>query len=57
MNIAQVKGGINGTVIIDEIDVASLRDHKASYSIAKIVKKDKSNDIDEYKPLPAGYND
>ena len=28
MNIARVKGGVNGTVIIDEIDVEALRKHK-----------------------------
>jgi len=43
-NIARVKGGINGTVIIDEIDVEALRKH--------INSPDKD---DGFKPLPAGY--
>lgn len=44
MNIARVKGGINGTVIIDEIDVDALRKHINSLSTD-----------DDFKPLPAGY--
>ncbi|WP_078766843.1 hypothetical protein [Eubacterium uniforme] len=44
MNIARVKGGINGTVIIDEIDVAGLRKH---------IKSPSKNG--GFKPLPAGY--
>lgn len=44
MNIARVKGGINGTVIVDEIDVDALRKHIKSPS-----------DEDDFKPLPAGY--
>lgn len=44
MNIARVKGGVNGTVIIDEIDVSALRKHKVA------PKGD-----DGFKPLPAGY--
>lgn len=44
MNIARVKGGVNATVIIDEIDVAALRKHK--------IKPDPD---DGYKPLPAGF--
>ena len=44
MNIARVKGGINGNVIIGEIDVDALRKYK---------KKPCKNS--EFKPLPAGY--
>ncbi len=44
MNIARVKGGINGTVIVDEIDVEALRNHINS-----------PRDDDDFKPLPAGY--
>lgn len=44
MNIARVKGGVNATVIIDEIDVAALRKHKI-----------KPDPADDYKPLPAGF--
>ena len=45
MNIARVKGGINGTVIIDEVDVIALRKHK-----------DSPAEESEFKPLPAGYS-
>ncbi len=44
MNIAQVKGGINGLVIIDEIDVNALRKHKSMPNVN-----------DDFKPLTAGY--
>ena len=57
MNIAQVKGGVNGTVIIDEIDVEALRIHKLKRPSPKRKGKNQSQDIEEFKPLPAGYND
>lgn len=57
MNIAQVKGGLNGTVIIDEIDIEALRKHKVNSPYRKRKKKNESNNLDEFKPLPAGYND
>ena len=44
MNIARVKGGINVLVIIDEIDVNTLRKHKSMPNVN-----------DDFKPLTAGY--
>ena len=44
MNIARVKGGINGLAIIDEIDVNALREHKSMPNVN-----------DDFKTLAAGY--
>lgn len=42
MNIARIKGGINGAVIIDDIDIHALRNHK-------------NHPGSDFKPLPGGY--
>ena len=46
MNILRVKGGINATVLIGEIDIRELRRHQ----------KNMSGGSDIYKPLPAGWD-
>lgn len=46
MNILRVKGGINATVLIGEIDIQELRRHQ----------KNMSGGSDKYKPLPAGWD-
>ena len=48
MNILKVKGGINASVLIGEIDIQELRKHQKN-------KKDAS-DKGVYKPLPAGWD-
>lgn len=51
MDIARIKGGVNGTVVIGDIDVGLLRDHKMNSS----PDKDKRLPKKGFKPLPAGY--
>lgn len=43
MNVARVKGGKNGLVIIDDVDISKLRRHH-------------KNGKEDFKPLPAGWN-
>ena len=46
MNILKVKGGINASVLIGEIDIKELRKHQ----------KNNASDNSVYKPLPAGWD-
>lgn len=46
MNILKVKGGINASVLIGEVDIQELRNHQNGKGIGKAV----------YKPLPAGWD-
>jgi len=46
MNILRVKGGINASVLIGEIDIQELRKHQ----------KSNAPDTNGYKPLPAGWD-
>lgn len=48
MNILKVKGGINASVLIGEVDIRNLRKHQR--------KENDKNDLDIFKPLPAGWN-
>lgn len=48
MNILKIKGGINASVLISEIDIQELRKHQKNNSII--------SDKSVYKPLPAGWN-
>jgi hypothetical protein len=48
MNILKVKGGINASVLIGEIDIQELRKHQR--------KKNDDSDKNIYKPLPAGWD-
>lgn len=48
MNILKVKGGINASVLIGEIDIQELRVHQKN--------KNDISDKSVYKPLPAGWD-
>lgn len=48
MNILKVKGGINASVLIGEIDIQELRKHQKN--------KKGASDKGVYKPLPAGWD-
>jgi hypothetical protein len=48
MNILKVKGGINASVLIGEIDIQELRKHQKN----QIEASNKG----VYKPLPAGWD-
>lgn len=51
MDVARIKGGVNGTVVIGDIDVGSLRTHKKKRSH----NRDASLPKKGFKPLSAGY--
>lgn len=48
MNILKVKGGINASVLIGEVDIQELRKHQKN--------KNNASDKSVYKPLPAGWD-
>lgn len=48
MNVLRVKGGINASVLIGEIDIQELRKHQKN--------KKGTSDKSIYKPLPAGWD-
>lgn len=56
MNIARIKGGINASVIIGEIDIPALRDHHEKGRIKETKEeKEKVEKKREFSPLPADF--